>query len=105
MHSGWWWHREIEAIATNGKADAVEFFLGGADVGQHACIGYLEIGRDASFINKKNRVSSGRHAGTNTLGKMSEDVGKSENPSGAVRATNQVAILEGLANNGVDDNV
>ena len=54
---------------------------------------------------KKNCVGAGWHAGTNALVKISEVVGKGANPSGAVRDSNQVAILEGLAADRVNDNV
>ena len=94
---------KIEVIATDGNTDAVDFGLGGADGGHHACVGYLAISRDGSFVVKKIYVDAGRHVGTNALGKTSEVVGKYANPIGAVRATNQMAILEGLAADGFDD--
>ena len=96
--------RKSEAIANNGDADAVDFGLGGADGGHHACVGYLAISGDGSFLTKKS-VGAGRHAGTNVLGNTSEVVGKGVNPSGSTRATNQMAILKGLADDGVDDKV
>ena len=43
-------------IATDGNLDVVEFGLVGAYGGHHACVGYLEICGDVSFVDKKTML-------------------------------------------------
>ena len=60
--------REIKAIVTHSDADTVELDLGGSNGSEHAVVGDFAVIGNGRFVNKKDSVGSGGHAGADALG-------------------------------------
>ena len=73
-----------------------------ADGSDHVCIGDLAVDGDAGFWHVEDSVGAARHASANALGEAANIVGQDGAPDRLVVALDNLAHINGLAGDLID---